>query len=73
MRYTYIKSWNMNSFGVILVVCLIFGFVSQPVDRVIKKKVSSKWLAIIVRLVAYWVIFVALYGIAALLEFSIWD
>lgn len=56
---------------VILIVCVIFGFISQPVDRTIKRKVSSKWLAIILRFVVYWIIFMALYSIAALLGFSI--
>lgn len=57
---------------VILVVCIIFGFISQPVGKTIKKRVSSKWLAIILELVVYWVILMALYGIAALLGFNIW-
>lgn len=57
---------------VILVVCVIFGFISQPVGKTIKKKVSSKWLAIILELVVYWVILMALYGIASLLGFNIW-
>lgn len=62
----------MNMLVVILVVCLIFGFVSQPVDRFIKKKVPSKWVAIILQVIAYWIIFVVLYGIAALLGFGVW-
>lgn len=57
---------------VILVVCIVFGFISQPVDTAIKKKVSSKWLAIILDLAAYWIILMALYGVAALLGFNIW-
>lgn len=58
---------------VILIVCVIFGFISQPVGRVIKKKVSSKWLAIILEIVVYWLILMALYGVAALLDFNIWE
>ncbi len=57
---------------VIIVVCIIFGFACQPVDRIIKKKVSSKWLAITLQLVIYWIILMALYGLAALLGFNIW-
>lgn len=58
------------SWIVIIIVCAIFGFVSQPVDRFIKKRVSSKWQAIILQIVVYWIIFMALYGIAALLGFE---
>lgn len=57
----------------IVVVCIIFVFVSQPVDRFLKKKVLSKWLLVIARLLSYWVIFMILYGIAALLGFKIWE
>lgn len=56
---------------VIIIVCIIFGFISQPVDRFVKKRVSSKWLSVIVRLFAYWIILMALYGIAALLDSNI--
>ncbi len=55
---------------VIIIVCIIFGFACQPVDRLIKKKVSTRWLAVIVQLIAYWVILMALYGLAALLGFE---
>ena len=64
---------NMNKYLIILVVCLVFGIVSQPVDRLIKRKVPSKWMALGLRFVAYWIILVALYEIAALLGFSLWD
>ena len=57
---------------VILIVCVIFGFVCQPVDRIVKKKVSSKWLAIILQIVINWIIFMVLSGIAAILGFNIW-
>lgn len=57
------------SWIVIIAVCVVFGLVSQPVDRMIKKNVSAKWLSVILRFVAYLVIFMALYGIAALLGF----
>ena len=53
----------------ILIVCVIFGFLSNPVDRFFSKKVSSKWLSVILRIFVYWAIFTALYGIAALLGF----
>ncbi len=55
---------------VIIIVCIIFGFACQPVDRLIKKKVSTRWLAVIVQLIAYWVILMAQYGLAALLGFE---
>lgn len=58
---------------VILVVCTIFAFISLPVDKIIKKKVHSKWLAVILQLFIYWIIFMALYGIAALLGFNIYE
>ena len=57
----------------ILIVCIIFGFISQPVDRFVKKRVSSKWLSVILRFFLYWIILMALYGIAALLGFNIWN
>ena len=56
----------------ILIVCIIFGFISQPVDSIVKKRVSSKWLSVILRLFVYWIILMVLYGIAALLGFNIW-
>ncbi len=56
---------------VIIIVCVIFVFVSQPVDRIIKKKVTSKWLATILQLVIYWIIFMVLYVIADLLGYII--
>lgn len=57
------------SWLVIVIVCIVFVFVSQPVDRMIKKNVSSKWLAVMLQFVAYFIIFMVLYGIAALLGF----
>lgn len=58
---------------VIIIVCVIFGFISQPIDRIVKNKVPSKWLAISVQFVIYWIIFMVLYGIAALIGFNIWE
>ncbi len=58
---------------VILIICVIFGFIAQPVGRVIKKNVTSKWLAVILEFVVYWIILMALYGIAALFGFNIWE
>lgn len=59
---------------VIIIVCAIFAFIFQPfVDRTIKKKVHSKWPAIIMQVVIYWIVFMVLYGIAALLGFKISD
>ncbi len=59
---------------VIIIVCFIFAFVFQPwVDKIIKKKFSSKWTIMTLQLVIYWVIFMILYGIAALLGFDISD
>lgn len=56
---------------VIFIVCAIFAFIFKPfVDRIIRKKVSTKWQAIALTLFIYWIIFLALYGIAALLGFS---
>lgn len=56
----------------IIVVCAIFAFVCQPfVDRIIRKKVPSRWPATILRLVIYWIIFMALYAIAACMGFDI--
>lgn len=53
----------------ILVVCLIFVIISEPVGKFIKKNVSSKWLAIALQFIIYWGILMALYGIADLLGF----
>ena len=58
---------------VIIIVCVIFGFISQPVDRIVKNRVPSKWLAIILQFVINWIILMVLYGIAALIGFSIWE
>ena len=59
---------------IILIVCAVFAFIFQPfVDRIIRKKIQSKWLAIILKLVIYWIIFIALYGIATLMGFNITD
>ena len=59
---------------IILIVCAVFAFVFQPlVDRIIRKKIHSKGLAIVLSLLIYWVIFMALNGIAALLGFNISD
>ena len=55
----------------IIIICVIFGILSQPVDRIIKKIVSSKWLAILLQIVIYWIIFMVLYGIAAMFGFNI--
>ncbi len=56
---------------VIILVCAVFGLVSQPVNKYIKKKVSSKWLAFVITFFVYWVILMGLYGIAALLGYDI--
>lgn len=59
---------------IILIVCAVFAFIFQPlVDIIIKKRIQSKWLAIILKLVIYWIIFIALYGIATLMGFNITD
>ena len=58
---------------VIIIVCVIFGFISQPVGRIVKNRVPSKWLAIILQFVINWIILMILYGIAALIGFSIWE
>ena len=58
---------------VIIIVCVIFGFISQPVDRIVKNRVPSKWLAIILQFIINWIILMVLYGIAALIGFSIWE
>ena len=58
---------------VILIVCVIFGFICQPVDRIIKNRVSTKWLSITLQFVANFIILMVLYGIAALIGFSIWE
>lgn len=60
------------SWVVIIIICVIFVFVSQPVDRVINKKVSSKLLATILLLVVDVLIFMALYGFAVLLGYDIY-
>ena len=58
---------------VILVVCIIFGFICQPVDRLVKNRVHSKWASITLQFAINLVILMALYGIAALIGFSIWE
>jgi uncharacterized membrane protein len=51
---------------------LIVGFLVRPVDRLIEKKVSSKWLAYLLQIIAYFIIFLVLYGIVILFGFNIW-
>ena len=67
------KILRQNMWIVIIIVCVIFGFISQPVDRIVKNRVPSKWLAIILQFVINWIILMILYGIAALIGFSIWE
>ena len=56
---------------VIIIVCIISGFISQPVNRIVKNRVPYKWLSIILEFVIYWIIFMVIYGIAALIGFNI--
>ena len=58
---------------VILIVCVIFGLICQPVGRIIKNRVHSKWLSITMQFVVNFIILMVLYGIAALIGFSIWE
>ena len=57
----------------ILIDCIIIGFICQPVDRLVKKRVSSKWLSVILRILVYWIILMVLNIIVALLGFNILD
>lgn len=57
---------------VIIIVCAIFGFLIQPIDRYIKKRVSSLWLRYVLELIVYFALLMALYGLAALFGFNIW-
>ena len=57
--------------GIIIIVCIIFGIISQPIDRIIKNRVSSKGLSISLELVIYFIIFMAIYGIALLFGFNL--
>ena len=57
----------------ILIDCIIIGFICQPVDRFVKKRVSSKWLSVILRIFVYWIILMVLSIIVALLGFNILD
>ena len=55
--------------GVIIIVCIIFGIISQPIDRIIKNRIPSKGLSISLEFVIYFIIFMAIYGIALLFGF----
>ena len=57
---------------VILIVCIIFGFICQPVDWLIKNRVHSKWVSVTLQFFINFIILMALYGIAALIGFNIW-
>lgn len=57
----------------ILIVCIIFGFICQPVDRLVTQRVHSKWISITLQFVINLIILMVLYGIAALIGFSIWE
>ena len=63
----------MTMWVVILIVCVIFGFICQPLDRMVKNRVHSKWLSVTLQFVINFIILIALYGIAALIGFSIWE
>lgn len=56
---------------VILIVCLIFAFICQPVGRMVKTRVHSQWLSLTLQFVINWIIFMVLYGIAAFIGFNI--
>ena len=55
---------------VIVVVCLVFSIISIPVNKVIRSRVPSKWRTI-TQIVVYWLIFILLYALAALLGYPI--
>lgn len=57
--------------GVIIIVCIIFGITSQSIDRIVKNRVPSKGLAISLEFVIYFIIFMAIYGIALILGFNL--
>ncbi len=57
----------------IVIICVVFGVVCQPVGRWIGRSVSSKWMAISLQLVAYWCILMALYGCALLMGYNIFN
>ena len=52
---------------VIIIVCIIFGFLSKPLDRIVINRVSSKWLAIVLQFAIYLIIFMLVYGVAILI------
>ena len=57
---------------VIFVVCLVFCVISIPFNKMIKRRVPSKWQTI-TQLFVYWILFMLLYWIAALLGFPVWN
>ncbi len=58
---------------VTIIVCIIAGFIVQPMDRIIEKKVSSKWLVYLLQVFALFIILIALFGIAILFGINNWE
>ncbi len=55
----------------IIVVCLIFSLVSEPVKKFIFKRINNRHFAYFMTFMAYLIIFMSLYEIAALMGFDI--
>lgn len=62
-----------NMWIVILVVCIVGGMLYERVKPVVFRRIRSRGWAFVVAYVVFAAIFMALYGIAALLGFSVWQ
>lgn len=57
---------------VIIIVCIAFVLIMEPIERVIRKRFVNKWVQYILNFIIAFGILTALYGIAALLGYNVW-
>lgn len=58
---------------IILIVCVIYCIIMNPVNRALKKRVNSKGLLFLYQFLIGFAILMILYFIADLLGYGIWD
>lgn len=61
----------MRSWIVIIVVCLIYGIIMDPIQKAINKRVGKKWLAYIIVFGIAIAVLTVLYTLADILGFAI--
>ncbi len=56
------------SYLVIIIVCVISTLATNPIAKVINRRVGKKWLATVIELLIFAIISLCLYMIASLIE-----